>query len=127
MERFKEKPIENDSWINGVIAAIPRFNNWINEYYPNTGLSISEYNFGNDDIITSAIAHAEVISIFASYNLTSGTRWVKPDSNSLVEDAFKLYLNYDNNNNQVFNMNRQTIACNTTTSDVVTVTSYSKK
>ena len=66
------------SWIKDPIAVIPRMKGWINTYYPGTKFSISEYNFGGDDCITSTIAHSEALAIFATFGVEAATRWSKP-------------------------------------------------
>ena len=62
-------------------------------------LAITEYNFGgngNQDLISAALAHAEVMAIFGREDVYLGTRWAPaPNPGSKLEDAFRLFLNYD--------------------------------
>ena len=74
---------------------IPRVRAWIESECPGTGLSISEYNWGADNGASSALAQAEALSIFAREGVDMAARWVAPGNNSLVERAFRLYLNFD--------------------------------
>lgn len=78
----------DESWIAGCcggkgpnsVALIPRFKQLIDFYCPGCGLklSLSEYNFGNDDIISSALSQVELFGIFAKFGLDAANRWVMP-------------------------------------------------
>ncbi|MET0226517.1 MAG: glycoside hydrolase family 44 protein, partial [Dokdonella sp.] len=74
---------------------IPRVRAWIDQYCPGTRLAITEYNWGNDDTASGAVAQAEALAIFAREGVELATRWVAPAANSRVERAFTLFLNYD--------------------------------
>ena len=85
----------DESWIATPIQLIPRMQSWINTYCPGTKLAITEYHFGNDTGLTAALAQAEVLAIFGREGVDFATRWIAPNAGTLVEDAFKLFLNYD--------------------------------
>ena len=91
----------DDSWIGtagwqgGIVKLIPRMKAWIAARYPGTKLAITEYNWGNDDGASSALAQAEALAIFGREGVDLATRWTAPADNSRVEDAFLLYLNYN--------------------------------
>jgi len=87
----------DESWIGTAINLIPNMTSLISQNAPGLGMlfSISEYNWGDDTIITGALAQAEVLGIFAKYGVDMAMRWTAPASGSVVEDAFKMYLNYD--------------------------------
>jgi len=91
----------DESWISEPIFIIPRIQSWASMYNLNVGIAISEYNFGADNIITGALAQAEVLGIFAAYNVSVGARWVVPELGSITEEAYKLYLNYDGKGSSV--------------------------
>ncbi len=74
---------------------------WIDQYCPNTALALTEYNWGNDDTTTGAIAQAEVLAIFARDGVDMAARWVAPAPHTLVENAYSLFLNYDNAGSRV--------------------------
>ena len=115
------------SWINRAIVLIPMLREWIDQYYPGTKLAVSEYNFGGDDCITSAIAHCETLAIFATYGVNLGTRWSKPKPNTLVTDAFKVFMNYDGKGSSILDtkgMNVSTLALGVLTDDIEKVTGY---
>jgi len=74
---------------------LPRVHGWISTYCPNTKLAITEYNWGNDDTTSGAIAQAEALAIFARDGLDLATRWVAPAPQSISENAYSIFLNYD--------------------------------
>jgi hypothetical protein len=87
----------DESWIGTPVKLIPLMKSWINQYCPGTKLAITEYNWGNDQGISSTLAQAEVLAIFGREGVDLAHRWVAPADGSRMEDAFKLYLNYDSN------------------------------
>jgi glycosyl hydrolase family 44 len=86
----------DESWIPEAVRLVPRVRDWINTYAPGSGLkiAITEYNWG-DGTISSALAQAEALAIFGREGVELATRWVAPEPNTVIEDAFRLYLNYD--------------------------------
>lgn len=80
---------------------IPRVRAWIDSSCPGTGLSISEYNWGANNGASSALAQAEALAIFAREGVDMAARWVAPSAGSLVERAFRLYLDFDGNGERV--------------------------
>lgn len=91
----------DESWIGVPVRLIPRMKEWIAARAPGTKLAITEYNFGNDDGPSSALAHAEALAIFGREGVDLAARWVAPEEHSRVEDAFRLYLDYDGAGSQV--------------------------
>jgi Glycoside hydrolase family 44 len=90
----------DESWIPEPVRLIPRLREWIDTYAPGSGLkiAITEYNWGEAGGMTgvsAALAQAEVLAVFGREGVGLATRWAAPPENSLVEDAFRLYLNYD--------------------------------
>lgn len=85
----------DESWIPAAVRLIPRMKEWIAAELPGTRLAITEYSWGNDTGLSSALAQAEVLGIFAREGVDIATRWVAPAAGSLVEDAFRLWLDYD--------------------------------
>lgn len=86
----------DESWIGQPVRLIPRMREWIAAHAPQTKLAITEYNFGDaDDGLSSALAQAEALAIFGREGVDAANRWVAPDPGTRVEDAFRLYLNYD--------------------------------
>jgi len=95
----------DESWIGsccgGIVQLIPRMRTWIDARYPGTKLAITEYNWGNDDGPSSALAQAEALAIFGREGVDMATRWVAPAPGTRVEDAFRLYLDYDGDGSRV--------------------------
>ncbi|MCK6683134.1 MAG: hypothetical protein L6R30_12035 [Thermoanaerobaculia bacterium] len=91
----------DESWIGTPVNLIPRMRGWINQYSPGTKLAITEYSWGNDTGISSTLAQAEALAIFGREGVDMAHRWVAPADNSRVEDAFKLYLNYDGTGSRI--------------------------
>ncbi len=101
----------SESWISDLGNSPPWFyarpqllrraRAWIDEACPGTKLAITEYNWGADNGASSAIAQAELLSIFAREGVDAAARWVAPRENSLVERAFRLYLDYDGQGRRV--------------------------
>jgi hypothetical protein len=73
---------------------IPRMKNWIAQNCPGMKLAITEYNFGESEP-TGALTQAEALAIFGRYGVDMATRWVDAPAGNRIEDAFKLYLNYN--------------------------------
>ena len=85
----------DESWIGQPVRLIPRLRQMIAARCPGLGIGISEYNFGGDDGISSALAQAEALAVFGREGVTLATRWVAPANGSRVQDAFRMYLDYD--------------------------------
>ena len=85
----------DESWINTPVKLIPRMQALIAARCPGLGLAITEYNFGGDTGISSALAQAEALAVFGREGVDLATRWVAPQSGTRVEDAFRMYLDYD--------------------------------
>jgi hypothetical protein len=85
----------DESWIGQAVRLIPRMRSLIDARCPGTGLAITEYNFGGDTGISSALAQAEALAVFGREGVDLATRWVAPQAGSRCEDAFRMYLNYD--------------------------------
>jgi hypothetical protein len=90
-----ESWIGGAGWQGGIVKLIPRMKAWIAARYPGTKLAITEYNWGNDNGASSALAQAEALAIFGREGVDLATRWVAPENGSRVEDSFLLYLNYN--------------------------------
>ena len=85
----------DESWIGQPVRLLPRLREMIAARAPGLGIAITEYNFGGDTGISSALAQAEALAVFGREGVELATRWVAPASGSRVQDAFRLYLDYD--------------------------------
>ncbi|MBD0382526.1 glycoside hydrolase family 44 protein [Paenibacillus sedimenti] len=89
------------SWIQEPVNLIPRMRDIIQRNAPDTKLAITEYNFGDGTGIGSGLAQAEALAIFAREGVDVATRWGALLANTPLEDAFKLYINYDGQGSKV--------------------------
>jgi len=85
----------DESWINKPIAIIPAIRQWIAKYNVPLGITVSEYTWGDDDIITGALAQVIVLGIYAREGVDLAMRWVVPNSNTKTEQGYRIYSNYD--------------------------------
>lgn len=85
----------DESWIPGTVMLVPRMRDIIARNAPGTKLAVTEYNWGNDAGISSALAQAEVLGVFGREGVDYAARWVAPAPGSPVEDAFRTYLDWD--------------------------------
>jgi hypothetical protein len=91
------------SWIAGEtgkpIRLIPWLLEKINDRYPGTKLSITEYDFGGADHISGGLAQADVLGVFGREGLYLGNYWGNGPGNGAlpgyIKAAFRLYRNYD--------------------------------
>ncbi|HEX7480424.1 MAG TPA: glycoside hydrolase family 44 protein [Polyangiales bacterium] len=83
------------SWINDTIRLIPRMRAWVDQHYPGTKLSISEFDFGEHDSALGAVTYAEVLGIFGREGLDMATAWSPPAATEKAFSAYRLYRNFD--------------------------------
>jgi len=95
--QFWDTNYVDPSWINSVIAIIPRMKSWVATNYPGTKIGITEYNWGAEPYISGATAQADILGIFGWQGLDLATRWTTPDASTPTYKAMKLYRNYDGN------------------------------
>ncbi|WP_187434089.1 glycoside hydrolase family 44 protein [Paenibacillus methanolicus] len=91
----------DNSWIQEPVRLIPRMKEIIAENLPGTKLAITEYNFGNGDGISAGLAQAEALAIFGREGVDLATRFGTLPAGTPLEDAFKLYLNYDGQGSRI--------------------------
>jgi hypothetical protein len=84
------------SWINANIDLIPRMHQWVATNYPGTKIALSEYNLSvSSEPAVNALIQADTLGIFAREGLDLATRWPLGQDGPLVDDAFRMYRNYD--------------------------------
>ncbi len=93
--------VDPSSWIQEPVRLIPRMHELIDSASPGLKLSISEYNFGDGSGIGSGLAQAEALALFAREGVDYAMRWGALEADTPLEDAFKLYLNYDGQGSRV--------------------------
>jgi hypothetical protein len=91
----------DQSWIQEPIRLIPRMKEMIAKYMPSVKLAITEYNFGNGSGITSGLAQAEALAIFGREGVDLATRFGNFRAGTPIEDAFKLFLDYDGQGSKI--------------------------
>ena len=88
-----------NSWIAqsipGPIELIPRLQAKINQFYPGTKLSISEYNYGGGDSIAGAIAEADALGIYGRQGLFAAAEWPLSSTQPYIDAAMEMYRNFD--------------------------------
>jgi hypothetical protein len=85
----------DETWINAKVQLIPRLRGWVNRYYPETKIGITEYNWGAENHMNGATAQADILGIMGRENLDLATRWTTPATSTPTYNAMKLYRNYD--------------------------------
>jgi hypothetical protein len=85
---------------------------WIAEECPDMKLAITEYNWGPDIGESAALAQAELLAIFGREGVDLATRWVAPAEGSLVERAFRLFLDYDGQGSRVVGDSVRAVSAN---------------
>src|SRR5271170_2739010 len=89
------------SWVeqyyfDGPMMLLPRFQSWIQTYYPGTKLSISEYSFSSGtNPLVDALTEADVLGIYGRQSLDFANFWTVPQPTDPVAYSFRLYRNYD--------------------------------
>ncbi|MGA2847935.1 MAG: glycoside hydrolase family 44 protein [Terracidiphilus sp.] len=88
-------------YFDGPMQLIPRFHQWISQYYPGTKLSFSEYSIDSGNkLITDALAEADLLGIFGQQGLDFANMWTPPASTDPIAYAFRLFRNYDGQGSQ---------------------------
>ena len=91
-------------YFDGPMELLPRFRQWISQYYPGTKLSISEYSFDDGKgLVTDAIVEADVLGIFGKQGLDLANLWNAPAPTNPTAYAFRLYRNYDGDGSEFGN------------------------
>lgn len=91
----------DQSWIQEPVRLIPRMKEIIERNRPGMKLAITEYNFGNGFGITAGLAQAEALAIFGREGVDLATRFGNFQAGTPIEDAFKLYLDYDGQGSKI--------------------------
>lgn len=88
-----------DSWIASsfpdYLPILPRLQNSIDTYYPDTKLALTEFSYGGSDHISGGIATADVLGIFGKYDIYMANHWNVGTEMDYAAAAYNLYRNYD--------------------------------
>jgi hypothetical protein len=93
---------ESNNWLfdfySEFFPLIPRMQQSIDSYYPDTKIAFTEYNFGGENNIYGGVAQADVLGIFGKYGVEDANFWRMTGgvtASTYISSAFKLYTNYD--------------------------------
>jgi hypothetical protein len=84
----------------GAVELIPKFHRWVDQYYPGTKVSISEYGWGENDKLSGALIEADVLGIFGRERLDLACSFGPPKADQPAANAYRIYLNYDGHGGQ---------------------------
>lgn len=88
----------DESWINTQVQLVPRMKNWVANFYPNTKIGLTEYNWGAENHINGATTQADIYGILGREGMDIAARWTTPDAATPTFKAMKMYRNYDGQN-----------------------------
>jgi len=88
----------DETWINDKVKLVPRMKEWVANYYPNTKIGLTEYNWGAENHINGATTQADIYGILGREGMDMATRWTTPDAATPTFKAMKMYRNYDGQN-----------------------------
>ena len=93
---------------NGPIELIPRFRRWIQQFYPGTKLSISEYGFSKGrNWLVDGLTEVDVLGIFGREGLDFANLWTIPMPPPPVLTVFRIFRNYDGQGGEFGNISVQ--------------------
>lgn len=93
---------------NGPIELIPRFRKWIQQFYPGTKLSISEYGFSRGrNWLVDGLTEADVLGIFGREGLDFANLWTIPMPPPSVLTVFRIFRDYDGQGGEFGNVSVQ--------------------
>jgi hypothetical protein len=84
----------DQSWIGTQIRMLPRMHDWVDQAYPGTKISLSEYDLAYSDARMDNLVQADVLGIFGRERLDLATLWPETSTDHYA-DAFRIYRNYD--------------------------------
>ncbi|KDR73568.1 hypothetical protein GALMADRAFT_72267 [Galerina marginata CBS 339.88] len=76
------------------INLLPRFHTLIEQNYPGTKLSISEWSSTADNDITGGLVTVDVLGLWGKFKVDSSTYWATPDELGPIGLAYWLYRGY---------------------------------
>lgn len=109
--------VADTEWAN--LGLLRRLKAAVSQYYPDTKLGLTEWNFGGENDISGAIATADALGIFGREKLYCASYWTVPKQGSPAGWAFRLYRNYDDKGSSF-----GTESVETTINDIKTYSAY---
>ena len=102
-----------ESWIEQPTYVVPRLRSWIDQYYPGTGLAITEYAWGGLEHINGALTQADVFGIFGQERVDMAYLWDAPEIGQPGDFAIRMYRNYDGQGGTFGDLAHDTASTNT--------------
>jgi hypothetical protein len=89
-----------DSWIPGSIGnkpirLLPDMMERVRKHYPDTKLSISEYDFGGRNILSGALAQADALGVFGRFGLFAACHWGLTHNDHAAMAGFLAFSDFD--------------------------------
>src|SRR5271163_1757085 len=83
-------------YFDGPMNLLPRFQSWIQTYYPGTKLSISEYSFAmGTNPLVDMLTETDVLGIYGVQSLDFANMWNVPKPTDPLAYSFRIYRNFD--------------------------------
>jgi hypothetical protein len=83
-------------YFDGPMMLLPRFESWIQTYYPGTKLSISEYSFAmGTNPLVDMLTETDVLGIYGRQGLDFANMWNVPKPTDPLAYSFRVYRDYD--------------------------------
>ncbi|WP_438446397.1 glycoside hydrolase family 44 protein [Gorillibacterium sp. sgz5001074] len=86
------------TWFSSYLPVIPRLQQSIDTYNPDTKIAFTEYNYGGENNVYGGIANADVLGIFGKFGVHLATFWKMFNTvkdATYITAAFNLFTNYD--------------------------------
>jgi hypothetical protein len=101
MSLYNESYVD-ESWVNEPVALLRRLANWTALASQAGGaeldvrVAVSEFAFGPQSLVSTALAHAEALAVFAREGVYQASVWTQPTPGSIPgETPWRMFLNYD--------------------------------
>src|SRR5271154_941780 len=83
-------------YFDGPMNLLPRFQSWIQTYYPGTKLAISEYSFAmGTNPLVDMLTETDVLGIYGRQSLDFANMWNVPKPTDPVAYSFRIFRNFD--------------------------------
>jgi glycosyl hydrolase family 44/Big-like domain-containing protein len=83
-------------YFDGPMNLLPRFQGWIQTYYPGTKLSISEYSFAmGTNPLVDMLTETDVLGIYGRQSLDFANMWNVPKPTDPLAYSFRIFRNFD--------------------------------
>ncbi len=105
-------------WNDQYLPLIPTIQTSINNYYPGTKNSFTEYSFGGGWDITGGIAQADALGIYGKYGVYAACYWSLGQGDKYTSLAYKMYRNYDGKNSTFGDTHVQALMDDTTDTSI---------